>query len=219
MMQTHQIETQTLIILVILFLAYVIGDLTTTMWLVKNYPGGIEGESNPWAVFIFSSAGISGMIFAKISVFMILSASVIMMEYLYKHEKRIMSIMHYTVIGLTGWSLIIITINVMLMYLLSLQGGMSEVDSLPKIYAILFGLVFTSLIILPKFYPKDLKKIQVILSIFTVFLPMAFVPRIYENMFLQDVFITVAYFGAVIGMISMMILVMNKLYNPKIIVP
>ena len=103
----------------------------------------------------------------------------------------------------------------MLMYLLSLQGGMDEVDSLPKIYAILFGLVFTSLIVLPKFYPKDLKKIQVVLSIFTVFLPMAFVPRIYENVFLQDVFITVAYVGAVSGMISIMILAMNKLYKPK----
>ena len=34
----------------ILFLAFVVGDLVTTIWLIENYPGGIEGESNPWGV-------------------------------------------------------------------------------------------------------------------------------------------------------------------------
>ena len=93
-MLTSQIDKSTLVILAILFLVFVVGDLLTTIWLINNYPGGIEGESNPWGALLFSSKGIVAMIFVKITLFMILSASVIMMEYFYKHDKKIMRISH-----------------------------------------------------------------------------------------------------------------------------
>ena len=133
MMQKNQIETQTLVMLGILFLAFVVGDLTTTIWLINNYPGGIEGESNPWGVLLFSLEGVTGMIFVKIAVFLVLTTSVIMMEYFYKHDKNVMRISHYTIIGLTGWSLIIVTINVMIMYILSMQGRSLESEFLPQL--------------------------------------------------------------------------------------
>jgi len=214
-MQTYQIEPQTLASLIILFLAYVIGDLTTTFWLINHYPGGIEGESNIWGVLLFDSKGIVGMIFAKISVFMILSASIIMMEYLYKNQKNIMRIAHYTILGLTGWSLIIVTINVMIMYLLSMQGGMHEGEFLPKLYGIIFGMIFAFFIILPKFYPSDLKTIQITLCILTVFFPIAFVPEIYQNILIQDTLVTITFFGTIAAMISVMIIVTNRLYKVK----
>ncbi len=78
MFQKNQIEGQTIVMLGILFLAFVVGDLVTTMWLIENYPGGIEGESNPWGVLIFSAEGITGMIFVKLGVFMILATSAIL---------------------------------------------------------------------------------------------------------------------------------------------
>ncbi|MFB5620865.1 MAG: hypothetical protein ACE5RC_07030, partial [Nitrosopumilus sp.] len=184
-----------------------------TIWLINNYPGGIEGESNPLGVLIYEEQGFFGIIFAKISVFMILSAMVIIIEYLYKHEKKIMPIVYYTIIGLTGWSLIVVTVNVMLMYLMSLQGGLVEAEFLPKLYAVLFAMTFGFLIIVPKFYPAELKKVELILAAVVLLMPMAIVPGIYQNILLQDIFVTIVYFGAIAGIIATMILTMNKLYK------
>ena len=215
MMQKNQIETQTLVMLGILFLAFVVGDLTTTIWLINNYPGGIEGESNPWGVLLFSLEGVTGMIFVKVAVFLVLTTSVILMEYFYKHDKNVMRISHYTIIGLTGWSLIIVTINVMIMYILSMQGQSHESEFLPQLYGIMFGMIFAFLVVLPKFYPSDLKTIQVALSVLVVFFPIAFFPEIYQNMFLQDTLITVTFFGAISSMIAVMIIATNRLYKVK----
>jgi len=217
-MQTHQIDPQTIVILVILFLAFVIGDLTTTVWLINNYPGGIQGESNPWGVLLYSSEGIAGMIFVKLAVFMTLSASTILMEFFYKHDKNIMRISRYTILGLTGWSLIIVTANVMIMYMLSMQSASNESEFLPQLYGIMFGMIFAFLVVLPKFYPSDLKTIQIALCTLTVFFPIAFVPEIYQNIFLQDTLITVTFFGTIGAMMSVMIIATNRLYKVKKII-
>lgn len=214
-MQTHQIDSQTIVILVILFMAFVIGDLTTTVWLINNYPGGIQGESNPWGVLLYNSEGIGGMIFVKLAVFMTLSASTILMELFYKHDKNIMRISRYTILGLTGWSLIIVTANVMIMYMLSMQANAHEVEFLPKLYGVMFGMIFAFLIILPKFYPKDLKTIQIALSVLVVFFPIAFVPEIYQNVMNQDALLTVTFFGTICAMISIVIIATNRLYKVK----
>ena len=218
MFQKNQIEGQTIVMLGILFLAFVVGDLVTTIWLIENYPGGIEGESNPWGVIIFSAEGISGMIFVKLGVFMILATSAILMEYFYKHDKNIMRISHYTIIGLTGWSLVIVTVNVMIMYMLSVQSNVYEMDFLPKLYGVMFGMIFAFLVVLPKYYPKDLKTIQVSLAILTIFFPIAFVPEIYQNMFLKDTLIIITFVGTMISMITVMIIATNRLYKVKNII-
>jgi len=214
-LQKYSIDSQTIVILTILFLAFVVGDLTTTIWLINNYPGGIEGESNPWGVLLYNTEGIAGMIFVKLMVFGLLSASAIIMEMFYKHEKNIMRISRYTILGLTGWSLIIVTVNVMIMYMLSMQVQVHEVEFLPKLYGVMFGMIFAFLVILPKFYPKDLKTIQVSLAILTVFFPIAFVPELYQNILLQDSLITVTFFGTIAAIVSIMMIVTNKVYKVK----
>jgi len=214
-MQTYQIDSQTIVILVILFMAFVIGDLTTTVWLINNYPGGIQGESNPWGVLLYNSEGIGGMIFVKLAVFMTLAATTILMEFFYKPDKNVMRIIHYTILGLTGWSLIIVTANVMIMYMLSMQGATHEVEFLPKLYGVMFGMIFAFLVILPKFYPKDLKTIQIALSVLVVFFPIAFVPEIYQNVMNQDALLTVTFFGTICAMISIVIIATNRLYKVK----
>jgi len=214
-MQTYQIDSQTIVILVILFMAFVIGDLTTTVWLINNYPGGIQGESNPWGVLLYNSEGIGGMIFVKLAVFMTLAATTILMEFFYKPDKNVMRIIHYTILGLTGWSLIIVTANVMIMYMLSMQANAHEVEFLPKLYGVMFGMIFAFLVILPKFYPKDLKTIQIALSVLVVFFPIAFVPEIYQNVMNQDALLTVTFFGTICAMISIVIIATNRLYKVK----
>lgn len=214
-MQTYQIDSQTIVILVILFMAFVIGDLTTTVWLINNYPGGIQGESNPWGVLLYNSEGIGGMIFVKLAVFMTLAATTILMEFFYKPDKNVMRIIHYTILGLTGWSLIIVTANVMIMYMLSMQVFAHEVEFLPKLYGVMFGMIFAFLVILPKFYPKDLKTIQIALSVLVVFFPIAFVPEIYQNVMNQDALLTVTFFGTICAMISIVIIATNRLYKVK----
>jgi len=217
-MQTYSIDSETIVILVVLFLAFVVADLTTTVWLINNYPGGIQGESNPWGVWLYSTEGIAGMIFVKIAVFLIVATSAIVMEVFYKHDKNVMRISRYTILGLTGWSLIIVTVNVMIMYMLSMQGNVHEIEFLPKLYGVMFGMIFAFLVVLPKFYPKDLKTIQIALSILVIFFPIAFVPEIYQNIFLQDALITVTFFGTLGAIVSITIITTNKFYKVKEIV-
>lgn len=108
----HSINKQTYLILGILFSVYVVGDLTTTIWLIQHYPGGIEGESNPLGGFIYLQIGIFGLIFIKITMFLIISTSVFTIKILYKNERKVVSIIKYSIHGLIGWSSIIVTVNI-----------------------------------------------------------------------------------------------------------
>ena len=108
----HSINKQTYLILGILFSVYVVGDLVTTIWLIQYYPGGIEGESNPFGGFIYSQIGIFGLIFTKITMFLIISTSVFTIKILYKNERKMASIIKHSIHGLIGWSSIIVTVNI-----------------------------------------------------------------------------------------------------------
>jgi len=114
--KVHKVRLRTTVILVLLFGFYVVGDLTSTIWLIDNNPDGIKGESNPLGVLIYNEQGAFGLIFSKIILFLGISFSVIITESYFKREKWMNLIRNSTIIGLLAWSLIVVSINTSLIY-------------------------------------------------------------------------------------------------------
>ena len=111
------IDIQTIVILGILFVFYVIGDIATTLWLISNHPEGIAAESNPLGIYLYTQ-GVYGIMTAKLLVFIAISLMVILIEYNYKHETKVVLVSNYSILALMALSLIVLTVNVMMIYIL-----------------------------------------------------------------------------------------------------
>lgn len=216
-MTTQSINIQTVLVLGILFLFYVIGDLVTTIWLVGHHPEGIGGESNPLAVLLYTQQGVFGLIFAKVIVFMAIATMIMILEFHYSHIKKIMMISNFTILGLMAWSLIIVTVNMLLIYTLSLSEGTYESEFITKTYLVIFAVSFAGLILVPKFIPSSLGKIELMLGAMVMFGPFAFSPGLYQFLLDQSILNLAFYVGINAGIIGLMIFSMNRLY--KYVIP
>jgi len=209
----HSIRGETLVILGVLFAIYVVGDLTTTIWLVSNFPGGIEGEWNPLASVIYNENGISGMIASKVIFFIFLSTVAILLESFFYHEKKVMLAINFSILGLIALSLIVMTTNVLLIFELSLQNGSYETKFLTQVYILFLGVIMAILIIIPKFLPKSLGKAEIVLMIAVFLGPTLFSPGLYNQLAGGDLYIILAYLGISAGTVGLLIFGMNRLYK------
>lgn len=209
----HDIGIETLVILGILFCFYVAGDLTTTVWLIDKHPEGIIGESNPVGILIYTQKGVLGLILAKLVIFIAFSVLAIIIEFHYKHDRRSMLISNLSTLGLMAWSIIVVSVNVLLIYTLSLQAGSYESVFLPRIYMVFFTITLTGLIILPKFVPTYLGKIEILLAAVVILGPLALSPGLYQFLLNDNVTNFVIYLGLNVGVIILMIYGMNRLYK------
>ena len=96
------IDIQTIVILGILFVFYVIGDIVTTLWLISNHPEGIAAESNPLGIYLYPQQGVYGIMTAKLLVFIVISLMAILIEFHYKHETKVMLVSNYSILALIG---------------------------------------------------------------------------------------------------------------------
>jgi len=211
------IDIQTIIMLGILFVFYVIGDIATTLWLISNHPEGVAAESNPLGIYLYTQQGVYGIMTAKLLVFIAISLMAILIEYHYKHEKKVVLVSNYSILALMALSLIVLTVNVMMIYTLSLQEGSYESMFLFRTYIVMFAMTLCGLILLPKFVPNTLGIVEIILIFVVLLGPLAFSPGIYKFLLANNVVNFGAYIGANIGIIAMMIYGMNRIY--KQIVP
>lgn len=209
----HVIGIETLVILGVLFCLYVVGDLTTTIWLINKHPEGILGESNPFGILIYTQQGVLGLILTKLLVFIAFSVLAMIIEFHYKHDKRSMIISNLSTLGLMAWSIIGVSVNVLLIYTLSLQAGTYESIFLPRIYMVFFTITLAGLIILPKFVPAYLGKIEILLAAVVILGPLVFSPGLYQFLLNDNVTNFVIYLGLNVGVIILMIYGMNRLYK------
>ena len=209
----HPVRGETLVILGVLFAIYVVGDLTTTIWLIANYPSGMDGEWNPLASVIYNQEGISGMILSKIVFFIFLSTTVLILESFFSHEKKVMLAINFSILGLIALSLIVVTTNVLLIFQLSLQDGSYEAKFLTQIYALFLGIILATLIIIPKFLPKSLGKVEIILMVAVLLGPTLFSPGLYKHLAGDELYVILSYLGISVGTVGLLIFGMNRLYN------
>ena len=207
------IDIQTIVILGILFIFYVVGDTATTLWLISNHPEGVAAESNPLGVYLYTQQGVYGIMTAKLLVFLTISLMTILIEYHYKHETRVVLVSNYSILVLMALSLIVLTVNVMMIYTLSLQEGSYESTFLFRTYIVMFAMTLGGLILLPKFVPSTLGIVEIILIFVVILGPLAFSPGIYQFLLANNVVNFGAYIGANVGIIATMIYGMNRLYK------
>ena len=207
------IDIQTIVILGILFIFYVVGDTATTLWLISNHPEGVAAESNPLGVYLYTQQGVYGIMTAKLLVFLTISLMTILIEYHYKHEPKVVLVSNYSILALMALSLIVLTVNVMMIYTLSLQEGSYESTFLFRTYIVMFAMTLGGLILLPKFVPSTLGIVEIILIFVVILGPLAFSPGIYQFLLANNVVNFGAYIGANVGIIATMIYGMNRLYK------
>ncbi len=207
------IDIQTIVTLGILFVFYVIGDTTTTLWLISNHPRDIAAESNPLGIYLYTQHGFYGIMTAKLLVFIAISLMAVLIESNYKHETKVMLVSSYSILALMALSLIVLTVNVMMIYALSFQNGSYESTFLFRIYVVMLAMTLGGLILLPKFVPNTLGTVEIVLIFVVLLGPLAFSPGIYQFLLTNNMVNFSAYIGTNVGIIAMMIYGMNRLYK------
>lgn len=107
-----EVKRDILILLILFYSIFVLGDILTTFWLINFYPSGISGEMNPLAYLIFKQYGYSGMIMSKISTFIIFSIIFIYLYIKYGKVKWFRETLEIILLGLSGLSVLVIINNV-----------------------------------------------------------------------------------------------------------
>ena len=207
------INIETLTILGILFGFYVVGDLFSTMWLIANYPGGIQGESNPLGLVIYNGQGIAGIIATKLVAFIAISVTAIILEFHYKHEKRVMAVVNFTILALMAWSLIVVTANVMLIYELSLNNNTYESVFLHQTYFVILAVIIGLLILLPRVWSESLGTVEIILAVTIIAGPLALSPGLYQHLLMEGNHTLFTYITAIVGIVGLIIYSMRRLYK------
>lgn len=213
MNKKHSISIETLVILGILFVFYVVGDLMTTAWLVAKHPTGITGESNPLGILIYTQQGLFGLITTKLIAFIAISLMALIIEFYYRDVKNVMLASQFSILGLMALSLIVVSVNVLLIYTLSLQEGSYESTFLLRVYLVIFGVTLAGLIIMPKFVPRSLGIAESVLAIIVILGPLGFSPGVYQFLLNDDIVNFLVYIAINVGIIGLMIYGMNHLYK------
>jgi hypothetical protein len=211
--EERSINTQTIIILAVLFAFYVAGDVMTTIWLIERHPKGIAGELNPLGAVLYTGYGLFGIIISKVLVFIVVSVAAMIMEYNYPHDRIVISATRFSILGLMAWSLIAVTVNVLMVYVLSLEQGTGESAFLLRLYVILFSITLAGLIVAPMLVRSSLGIVEIILGGVVILGPLLFSPGLYQHLLAQNVMNMIIYLVSMIGIAAMMILSIERLYK------
>ncbi len=106
------IEKDILILLLIFYAIFVLGDVFTTLWLIRYYPGGVSGEMNPIAYLILTRYGYLGMLISKTIFFIIFSISFIALYSRYYNIPWFREAMEIIILGLSGLSMLVVLNNI-----------------------------------------------------------------------------------------------------------
>lgn len=213
MLAKYPIRNETLVILTVLFVVYVLGDLMTTTWLINNYPSGIVGESNPLGVILFNDQGFGGLIITKILVFIAVSLGAIIIESHYGNDRKMMMVSNFVVLGLMAWSIVVVTNNVLAVYMLSLQEGTPESSFLLRLYITLFSITLVGLIGLPMLLRRSIRVVQAMLAVTVILGPLAFSPKMYDFLLVQSMTNLAIYVASMLGITALMLYSTERLYR------
>lgn len=106
-----KVRLDLIILLMIYYSIYVVGDIATTYWLILNDPYGILHEGNPIGRALYLSQGLAGLLIGKLMTFIPLSAMVIIFETKYRNLKWFRETTETVTLGLITYSLILFLNN------------------------------------------------------------------------------------------------------------
>lgn len=96
-------------LLTIIFIFYVVGDYITTIIAIDVSPLGINGETNPIAVMLYTNYGSTSLFMLKLLGFTILTAISLL---LINKNQQTKHIIRRALFGFSIFSIVIVSINV-----------------------------------------------------------------------------------------------------------
>jgi hypothetical protein len=136
--QIEKARGEVLFSLFVWYLLYVIIDVVTTIWLIQHSPLGISGERDPLAMAYYQSFGTIGLLIGKILFFMPCAFAAVTMDAYYKRVPWFKEVTETVVLGLIGYTLIVILNNILAIAETALAAG--ELELLASLLARTIGL-------------------------------------------------------------------------------
>jgi len=109
--ESGKVRIDLMVLLLIYYSIYVIGDLATSYWLILNDPYGILHEANPIGRTLYLNQGLVGLLIGKLMAFIPLSTIVIIFEAKYRNLSWFRETTETVMLGLITYSLTIFLNN------------------------------------------------------------------------------------------------------------
>lgn len=139
------------ITLAIFYAVYVVGDLSTTYWLILNAPRGISHEANPIGRALYTSYGLLGLLLGKMAAFAPLVIVVLVFEARFRDIAWFRETTETVVLGLITYSLIVLLNNLSAIIILQVYRGEAHLLQLfPLIKGLILILSISLVIVLLK---------------------------------------------------------------------
>ena len=185
-------------LLLVWYVIFGIVDVVTTYWLIQNYSAGISGEANPLGRALWDNLGVAGMILGKVLVFSPLAVAVIYLHSSTSRRKWITEAVETILLGLIGYSLIVILNNIIGVMLVT---AYSNPEALAGIGFAIFKLVILSLTLgivvaglhFSKQASSKLRVMEAILGVLVVITPTLFAQGVFHYLVVQEPLLFLGY--------------------------
>lgn len=204
-----RISHSTILMLTLLYVAYVVSDYTSTQWLIANDPRGIDNEVNPLAQLLYHKYGLVGMLVAKSSVYMGIALMTVLIETRYQKHNKVKVLKEITILALIAYSLAVVVNNSLAIFALGVVHDPTIASWMVKTYGILFSTTLTSLISLSRFSTSHRNAIELTMAVAFLLLPVWVLDKFYPLAF-QSYWSTVLFSGGLLTVMTIVILVQNK---------
>ena len=204
-----KISHSTILLLTLLYVAYVVSDYTTTQWLIASDPAGIANEANPLAVLLYSYYGLAGMLAAKSLVYLGIALTAIFIEARYQAYRGVKILKELTLLALIGYSLAVVVNNSLAVFVIGAMKDAAISLWMVKTYGILFSITLTALISLSYFSKSHRNAIEVTMAVAFLLLPIWVLDKFYPLMF-QSYWSIMLFSGGLLAILTFVLLLQNK---------
>lgn len=214
----NRISNSTILLLCILYVAYVVSDYTTTQWLIANDPQGIENETNPLAQILYTSYGIGGMLLAKSLAYVGIALGVIFIESRYHKHSKVKIWKELTILALIGYSLAVVVNNSLAVFHIGATTDPAIAEWMVKTYGIVFSITLTALVSLAYFSKSHRRALEVTIAVAFLLVPIwildKFYPLVFESFSTMFIFLI-----GLIAVIGTVLFLQNRLRTEKTLYP
>jgi|GEM_PF-3151488 len=203
------ISHSTILLLTVLYVAYVASDYISTSWLISNDPAGIANETNPLAYFLYNYHGLAGMLVAKSIVYLAIALTTITIEARYERQYGIKRWKDLTLLALLGYSLVVVVNNSLAVFVIGAIHDPAISVWMVKTYGVLLSITLTALVSLAYFSKAHRRAIEVTLAVGFLLLPIWVLDKFYPLVF-QSYWSMMIFSGGLVSILATVLILQNK---------
>ncbi|MHB8568350.1 MAG: DUF5658 family protein [Nitrososphaerales archaeon] len=194
-------------LLLVWYIIFGIMDVITTYWLIQNYSAGISGEANPLGRALWDQFGLAGLILGKVLVFIPMSAAVVYIHSAMKEKKWFREALETILLGMIGYSLIVILNNVVGAILVSAYYDPRVLTTIGFLYfklgilALCVGVVVAGLHF-TKQANDSLRVVEASVGVLVVITPTLFAQGVFHYLIVEQPLLFIAYLFGVLSILG-----------------